>query len=413
MAKNLKKFVNQKFTRTVDLGLLKWLLERHAGSLQGLELDVFETDPEQARTDIQEFLMGPEDAYPDGLVADLHRIAELGNSNGLRVIQEQAARYGVSIKPEIGGDGSERRQDPKHIALKMFLEEPRVFDAASDMQALMARSSLAEFAGLEEGVEASTDEMTKAEFEREAEVLFEADLLGRYCRVGWYDDADEVNLVITHGSTITTTPVVENGTERVISFRVAENAVLSYSAMAGRLKIGGVPKARRADLAEIFATIMLGRPGFFAGEDAQHLYTLAPVERAGYGFTIQHAFDPGIRRVQIVEVQADRVGTDPQSGFTRTFWSHLVRDSRDNALARLGESTRGIAFGSDWHLNHLVLRVHFDTEESRPARVTVKLKPPGTASFKRHRFEDRIMPLLRRNGLVHDRDPGQAAAAAE
>lgn len=329
------------------------------------------------------------------------------------MIQEQAARYGVSIQPEIDTDGSERRQDPKHVALKMFLDEPGVFDAASDLLALMARSSLAEFAGLEEGVEATIGERTRAAFEREAAALFEADLFGRYCRVGWYEDADEINLVITHGSTITTTPVVENGSERVISFRAAENAVLSYSAMAGRLKIGGVPKARRGDLAEIFAANMLRRPGFFAGEDAQHLYTLEPVERAGSGFTMQHAFDPGIRRVQIVEVQVDRVGTDPQSGLTRTFWSHLVRDSRNNALARLGESTRGIAFGADWHLNHLVLRVHFDTEGSRPARVTVKLKPPGTASFKRQRFEDRIMTLLRRNGLVHDRDPGQAAAAAE
>ena len=38
MAKNLKKFVNPKFTRTVDLGLLSRLFERHRDALKGLTL---------------------------------------------------------------------------------------------------------------------------------------------------------------------------------------------------------------------------------------------------------------------------------------------------------------------------------------------------------------------------------------
>ena len=411
MAKDLKKFVNPKFLRTVDLVPLRRLFERHRAELNALELDIFDLDPTEARRAVQDFFAGPDENYSEGLVADLHRIAELGNANGLQVILEQAARLGVTIAPEKDEDDGEARQDPKHVALHVFLEYPNVFDAASDMLALIARTSLAEFAGRDEGVDAVIDEASRVAFEKGAATIFEADLRGRYCRVGWYDDDSEFNLVITHGSTVTTTEVIEGAGTRVARFRPAEHAVLSYSASSGRLKVGGVAKGRRAEIAELFAVNILRRSGFFAAADAQDLYTLDPIYRTGFGFSFNHAFDPGIQRVQITEVQVDRVGTDPRSGETRTFHSYVARDNRDNALARLGEMMRGIPLGSDWRLNHIVTRVHFATGDARPTKVTVKLKPPAGAMFKRHRFESRIMTLLQRNGLVHDRKPDASAAA--
>lgn len=414
MARNLRKFVNPKFTRTVDLALLRRLLERHRDGLQGFELDIFDGEADDARRAVQDFFAGPEDAYPEGLVADLHRIAELGNANGLRLLQEQASRHQVIIGPEKDENGNELRQDPKHVALRVFLDHPQLFDAASDILALTARTSLAEFAGIEEGIDAEIDDTAKKAFAQEAARMFEADLRGRYCRIGWYDDDDEINLVVTHGAPVTTTDVVERDKERVISFRAAEHAVLSYSAATGRLKIGGVAKPWRAELAEIFAVAMLNRPGFFAAPDAQDLYTLRPVERAGFGFTLGHDFDPAIRRVQIIEAQANNVSTDPQTGAERVWWSIIARDNQDNALARLRETNCGIVFGDDaWRLNHLVIRVHIDVGARRPATVTAKIKPPAAAMFKRQRFEGRIMELLRRNGLCLERKPRDATAAAE
>ena len=191
---------------------------------------------------------------------------------------------------------------------------PKVFDAASDMLALTARSSLAEFAGLREGVEADMSDGARAAFEAAAAKMFEADHCGRYCRVGWYDDADTVNLVLTHGSIVRTAAILRGDEERLVSYRAAENAVLSYSAATGRIKIGGGTRLRRSALSELFADKMLGRSGFFAGPDAQNLYTLAPIERTGCGFAFQHGFDPAIRKVRIVEAQADRLSVDRFSG---------------------------------------------------------------------------------------------------
>ena len=45
MAKNLKKFVNPRFLKTVDLALLRRLFERHHTQLQGLEFDLLDRDP--------------------------------------------------------------------------------------------------------------------------------------------------------------------------------------------------------------------------------------------------------------------------------------------------------------------------------------------------------------------------------
>lgn len=413
MAKDLKKFVNPKFKRTIDLGLMRQLLQRHQDGLS-FDLAVFEEgNDDEIRTAIQAFFAGPEDNYPEGLVADLHRIAELGNANGLELILQQAGRLDVDLRPASANNEEDARQDPKHVALRMFLEYPDVFDAASDMMALMARSSLSEFVGRDEGIEATLEDCAKVAFEEATASLFERDLRSDYCRIGWYDDADELVLVVEHGSPITTTDVVEKAQKKVISFRAAEHAVLSYTSTSGLLKMGGVAKARRAEIAEIFAGKLLNRPEFFAGADAQNLYTLEPIRRAGFGFTFNHAFDSGIQRVQITEVQVDRVGVDPKTGNARVFHSYLARDGRDNALARLGEMMHGARLGVDWRLSHIVIRVHFATGGKQAKKVTVKLKPPAHAMFKRHQFEGRIMTLLRRNGLLNDRDAGQTAAAAE
>lgn len=409
MAIDLRKFVNPRFIRTVDPDLLARLLERHRevkrgweGGSSGIEFEA-----------LQAVFAGPVACYPEGLVVDLHRVAELGNAEGLRLILDQARRLGIALRPERDADGGERRQDPKHVALRTFLDEPAVFDAASDMLALAVRSSsLVEYAGIEPGIEADLGEAARAGFAAEVTAMLEAAFCGTYCRLGWYTDGDDVNLVVSHGSIVRTAPVVKGGEERVVSYRDAEQAVVSYCAATGRLKLGDIPKARCAEVADLFARCMLGRPGFFAAEGAQDLYTLAPIERGGPGFCFRTGFDDGIQEVQIVEAQAARVydGARPGRGFGGS--RVVARDARCCALVRLDEVMHGGRLGEDWRLEHVVLRIAFDCGADRPAQVTAKIRPPSQAAFPRHRFEGRVLKLLHRNGLVRDRVADRTAAAA-
>ena len=414
MARDLKKFVNPRFLKTVDLHLLRRLFERQPADRVEFALTIFDQEDAAARAALQTFFEGPEDQLPQGLVADLHRIAELGTENGMRLLQERAARYDVQIG-DPSEDGEQIALDPKHFAILVFLDYRRVFDAASDLLAREARSSVAEYVGNDEGVEPRLDATSKGRLEAAAAEMFRRDHRGAYCRVGWYDDNGQLTIVVTHGAPVSIVPVVDGDREDVISYRSLEYAVLAYNVGTGRLGVGGVPKARRAELAEIFATHMLGRSGFFAGEDCQDLYTLEPIERAGLRFEVDRSYDPlGILRAQIVEVQIDRFGPDPAGGPPIVVASHATKGFRGDALECVAAFAGQLSFRSGvYRIGHIVMRIQLASARVRPVPVTVKIKPPSVALFKRQRFEQRVMELLNRNGFCCVRQPGEAAAAAD
>jgi hypothetical protein len=315
MAKNLKKFVNLAFLKTIDLTLMRRLLERHETRLSGLDLAVFDEKPSKVPKTLQNFFAGPEEGYPNGLTADLHRIAELANQNGLRLLLERASAAKVELIPESETEGEGHHLNPKHLALRAFLDQRAVFNAASDFLAIETRSSLTEFSGPDENVDPEMNDATRDSFEQEAKRFFIPDLMGGYCRIGWYDDDDELNIVVTHGEAIVIAETVDDGVERLLTYRPVGHANLAYDAVEGRLKVGGIAKTLRPKLAEVFAATVLKRPGFFSGDGSQDLYTLKPIERKGLGFVIDRSFDRGISRADIVEVEARKLpGEDAPEG---------------------------------------------------------------------------------------------------
>lgn len=412
MASNLRKFVNPRFLRTVSLELMRELFERSSTESAGLDLGLFELPEPQAREALAMLFAGPEDALPHGLVADLHNIAELGTEAGMVLIQERAAQRKVVIRFATESEVDTVPLDPKHFALLTYLRQPEIFEAAADFAALQTRSSVAEYVGCDENIEPRLDEAARAAFEAAAGDMFKRDHRGAHCRVGWYEDGDTLRAVVTHGAPVSVLPVVGRDGEEVISFRRLEYAVLFYQASTGRLGIAGLRKALRGELAEFFAAHILGRPGFFAGEDCQQLYTLERIERVGLGFKLEHAYDPGIQRVEIIEVQLDRLDAEARDGYQLVQAAHTTRSFSGSALMRVQQHTDRVVFGTGrYRIGHVVLRVHF-AGRRRTTSLQVKIKPPSLAVFKRHRFEARVMELLRRNGFCLDRQPSDVAAAA-
>ena len=403
MAKDLKKFVNLTFLKTVDLTLMRRLLERHTAQLRGLDLLAFERKPSEVRKALVDFFAGPEDGYPEGLIADLHRIAELANQNGMRLLLERAAAAKVELVPAAEAADERQRLDSKHIALRAFLNHPAVFNAASDFLAIETRTSLTEFGGPDENVYPRMNEAVKAAFEREAKKLFVPDLMGSYCRIGWYDDDDELNIVVSHGEPIEVRQTVKDGVEELLTYRPVGHTYVAYDPVEGRLKIGGIAKALCPKLAEVFAATALKRPGFFAGD--QNLYTLEPIERKGPSFVLDRSFDPGLSRAAIIEVEARKVPPKDAVEGSPSPWSLVMRD-RHNALQRMGDVAPRVKFEPrGYELGHIIIAVSIEDGGKRPVKRRVKVKPPRIAAFKRHRFEGRIMELLRRNKLCCERKP--------
>ena len=295
MPSDIKKFINPKFLRTIELDLMHELFSRH---FKSDEMPVaFDGEPAAVRQALTDYFEAPVTEWSEGVVADLHRVAEVGTGEGLQLILNEARRQNVVLYPdEEAGNGEDApaRHDAKHVALHTYLHHHRVFEAAADFQALRAPSAMAEFRGPWRHVDADLTEDTKSAFRTAIMKLLAQDLQGEYCRVGQYEEDGEINLVVSHGAPVTTTPVVAGDREEIITLRAVKYAAVRYSPAEGLLRIGGVAKARQADMAEAFAEHILAQPGFFAGKDARDLYTLDPISEAGPDFAFDHAFDDRI-----------------------------------------------------------------------------------------------------------------------
>lgn len=161
---------------------------------------------------------------------------------------------------------------------------------------------------------------------------------------------------------------------------------------------------------ELFASIILERPGFFDGEEARDLYSLQMVEEAGVDWAFDARYDPQIDRVDIIEAAADLMVTGPKGGLrvARTLRS---RDVSGDALRHFAGTP--VAFGRSWRLSELVFRVVFKSDGKRQPQVTVKLRAPGVLQFRRTQHEARVMTLIQRNGLMYDRTDIAVVDAAE
>lgn len=116
MAGNLKKFVNPRFLKTIDPMLMRQLFDRHfVGEVAPIAFDDADADH---RGLLAEYFDQPVNDWSEGLVADLHRIAELGMSHGLETILSAARRQQITLfepaDPEKTADAP-AEQDPKHI----------------------------------------------------------------------------------------------------------------------------------------------------------------------------------------------------------------------------------------------------------------------------------------------------------
>jgi len=386
------------------------LLAKHAEQLPKLDLALMAANATEGRKKVAEFLLGPREDYPDSLVHDLHRIVRLDSRQGMQLILDEAERQKVVIM----APGERATVTPRDIALIAFVDHPEVFTEAEHTAVFVPPPSVSEFNAREEGVTPEVTTDTLEALRLAVADLFAADLRGKYCRVRPYEDDGELCIAIRHGAPPVSTEVIRGEKDSVIGFQEIDTAVISYAELTGRLTVWGCIKKRRADLAEAFATHILGRPGLFKAADAQRLYTLEPLERSAGSFAFRKGDDEEIDRILIVEAQANRVTTNLKTGREKTLFSLTSRDPSGNALKLLHQSRTDIVYGDNaWRLGHITARVVLKTQGGRAPTITVKIKPDDSLSFQRSRHKKRVMALLAVNNLVHARQSGEAALAAE
>ena len=95
MASDVKKFVNPKFLRTIDLALMRELFARHFR--EGEEPVEFDIEVGEVRSALADYFAAPITEWSEGLIADLHRVAELGTAEGMQIILNEARRQTVIL----------------------------------------------------------------------------------------------------------------------------------------------------------------------------------------------------------------------------------------------------------------------------------------------------------------------------
>ena len=408
MAQNVKKFVNRDFARTVDLDLLARLIEPHKAAI-GFDWQSLPADEKERREAIFEFFKGTDERFPPELLDALHKIMLLSNENGARLLYEQAELAGVTI---VSVDEAEAAPvTTRHLVLRAYLDQREVFDLTLDRFAFWKARSPTEFSGTSQGVESRHDDVAAREaFRAAAAAYFAGRYLGRYCDVRWYPEDDEVCILVLHGKNAMTANVEDNGAERTLTYREIAQDTIRYHSASGRVWISATTAGERKRLAELFAEHLLGDPEFFAGADADRIYTLDPIRERGSEFRFNHAWDPDINSIIIKEIQVDE-GEHKVNGRMRfSPWAITVRDSQD-AVWRLLDMAPDIDL-RDLRINYV--KIEFRIESGgREHKIVVTVKPPNVASFRNHAFERKILEHLERHGIRLAGQPVPVAAAAE
>jgi hypothetical protein len=412
MAKNIKKFVNREFAKTVDLDLLRRLLQPFEDRI-ALDWNAMPPDEKAKREAIFEFFRGTDERFPAELLDALHRIMVLSDANGARLLHEQADLAGVALIPkeEIEGEADGRHLTPRHIALRAYLDHRQVFDKTLDIHAFWSVRSPSEFVGAREDVASRhDDEKAREAFKKVASAYFAERYLGRYCDVRWYPEDDEINVLVLHGKNAMTANVEQNGEEQTLTYREIAQDTIRYHSPSGRVKVSAQSAVERRKLVDLFAEHLIGDVNFFNGSDSQRLYSLEPIQAAGSNFRFRHEWDPEVQSVAVKEIQVDE-GEHEIDGKQRfSPWAMTVRDSR-NAVDRLLELSPDVDL-ADLRINYAKFEFRFDVGGTE-SKVLVKIKPPDIASFRDHSFEEKIMEHLRRNGIRLTRTADATAVAAE
>jgi hypothetical protein len=411
MKKSIKKFVSREFIKTVDLNLLKRLIDMF-GASDRVGWDKLPADDRERREAIYELFRGAEDAFPKDMLDALHRIMILANPTGARLLHERAALEGVELIPadELADEQDGRHLTPRHIALRAFLDHRDVFDKALRIAAFFVGSRILELRGKPGTPSRHDDADAREAFRNAVSTHFLERYQGRYCQVTWYHEGEETRIMVAHGNNATVANVEEAGEEQTRSWREIAEDSIRYHAPTGWAGIMARSVGDQRRLASLFAEHLLGEAEFFKESEAQQLYTLRPVQDQGAGFDFQYEWDDRVQSVSINEIVVDEGEYMLDGKRYRSPWTLTCKD-RNDALAQLLEIAPGLDF-SEIRVVAMKLAFQF-LVNGEPFPVRVKITPPDTATISDRTFEDDVMEHLIRNGLRLPHETGAAAAAAE
>ncbi len=410
VARSIKRFFNPKFLQTIDLDLLRRFLSPHLKHLE-IAPNVFDKPEKQARAALLDFFKTAEN-YPQEMMRDLHRIAELGNENGLHNLIDIAALHGKCLLPEeeIGDEAELRRLDPRHVAMRVYLEQPDLFQEASTASACRLPRTSFEYRGRSTNVPAKLDGEAKKLFVERTSEFFRKRLKGGYCDVAALEEDGVFLLVVKHGKTATTTLVEQRGEESVLSLRELALASMSYMPSSGVLSVMTQVAKERLFLRDLFAEALLGDKEFFKDAETKPIYTLQPIADRGASFRLAIEGIEGLKSAWVQEIQ---IQGKKAEGETRSVEGKMLFGNSTNAIGDLLRLAPNVDLRR-FDIAHVKALLRFE-QSGKKIDIPVIITPPCKLSMSttgRMRFERDILRFLDINGFYADSELADALADA-
>ena len=412
MAKRIRNFVDRAFSRTVDLELLRRLLEPHLGQID-FDWNGLPEDDAERREAIFNLFARADMRFPAKLQFALYNISTLSTDPGARIIQEIATEAGIDVLSayRLESAPDDLRFTPRFIALVTWLDHRAIFDRALSAAAFLAHSSKLERDADREDIEPRQHEAgVKEAFAEAARQHFASRYNGRYCDVRWFEDGDLLQVLILHGSKAETKNVDQEGAEDTLKFREIVQSTIEYDPRRGSIAVGSKSPADAKKLVKLFGEHVLGDGDIFEASAKEELYTLAPLQKRGAAFRFHYDPDGDIAHVALREVRVDEAQITATGRLRRSPWFLTLGDSA-NALRRLKEVASDLDVG-EVRIVHAKIDVTIEVDGSEIV-VPVTIRPPRTVSMRDHSHERLILKMLEDNDIRKRRRTDQAAAAAE
>jgi len=384
MALDRRKFNEKSFVQHVPIELFKEFLEPYRGSLNGLDLNHL------TEAKLYDYLIGANDACPAEMVEALHKMNDVRVRDSYDRIVDLAKERDVLKKMLNGNDEPPLAE----LIMRAFLyARSEVFDLLWDEEFLHSLDLPYDRMAREAKPIKVTQDKVNA-FIKAIQKLYKDNLQGEFCKVRHYQDEDGTYFVIRHGWRYERITIDESGTEKVIGIRPVKPDVIHYDPESGKIQMKtSTQKVEEQDeLRDLFAKHLLDDEDIFRHDDADQLYTLAPLQRDGVDFE----FSEGLLEGDSVKVVAVKVASGEGSKRTMT----TVENKRD-ALAEIAAHHPKVNLAKD---DILWIRIKFRLNRNdRVVRKTVEIKPPCICKFRQNIFADTIWDLLGRNGFLKER----------
>jgi len=314
---------------------------------------------------VEHILNTTDDTLKTVIIEDFRRI----NNACYRDLPIMAAqRLGVPLYP---------KEKTQTVALRLFLDFPRVFDFAWALYCYSASYADISQHWLQQN-NTRIDSKTIADFRSELQSFFAEHARGKECRVQVYDEPGELVILVQHGSHPRTIPCWRGAEITWNYFHPVSEGVLIYDKARAVLSVKVPARGDRERYVRSFSSLVLGDPTLADDPKRDLIYTLRPLQTS----LSDWAGNGKVSAVQLLMAKLKPYGTNSE-----------VVTIEANGLDRAKiDPSRG-------ELIEAKLRFTIVTG-GKEEKVTFTITPPCVTDLVKKRDADVITDYLRYKGVL-------------